>query len=443
MKMLHRIACLAVVLALPSATPADTATITPNRDTTIYQAHPSNSNGAGASMFVGTNSDSTADRALVRFDIAGKIPAGSTITGVQLSVLLDFEVPTSGNLTTQIQLRRLLADWGEGTTGQGKVGAESSHGYPTTADGTTATWTHSFFDTVPWNNPGGDFADTASATTTIGIVPMPFFWSSTPAMVSDAQSWLDNPSTNFGWLLLGDESQAGTLRRFFTREGQRINPASAPTLTVSYAPPGGAGSHLAISTVPSVTAGSAFDVVVTAIDNNGSVATSYTGTVTFSSTDPYPGLVPGTYTFISDDKGTHTFPGGATFFTAGAQTLKVQDTGNSAIMGAAVVQVAPAPANQLQITVPQTVASGTPFDVTLKALDPYLNVDTNYGGTVTWTSFDSSQGVVIPGPFTFQASDKGKHTFSGGFTLVASGYQILLVSDNTGLSAFAFVLVGF
>jgi hypothetical protein len=442
MKMLQTFVCLAILLTLPSATPADTGTLIPNRDTTIYEAHPGNSNGGGASMFVGTNADSSVTRALIRFDVAGKIPAGATITGVQLSLLLDFEVPTAGNLMTPIQLRRLLSDWGEGTTGTGKVGAASNQGYPTPADGTTATFTHSFFDTTPWNNPGGDFADTASATTMVGIVPMPYSWSS-PTMVSDVQSWLDNPSGNFGWILLGDESQAGTVRRFFTREGQSINPASAPALSVSYTAPGGTGGHLTISAVESVMAGSAFDVSIAAVDSNGLIATGYTGTISFSSTDPFPGLVPFTYMFTSADKGQHTFPGGATFFTAGSQALMAEDTSNSAIRGGTLVQVSPAPAVQLQFAAPQNATSAVPFDVTLTALDPYSNVDTNYAATVTFSTTDSSQGVVVPGPYTFQASDMGTHTFASGFTLVGFGGQLLFVSDNNGLANFAFVLVGF
>ena len=36
-------------------------------------------------------------------------------------------------------------------------------------------------------------------------------------MVADVQSWLDNPATNFGWLVLGDESDILTAKRFDTQ----------------------------------------------------------------------------------------------------------------------------------------------------------------------------------------------------------------------------------
>ena len=37
-------------------------------------------------------------------------------------------------------------------------------------------------------------------------------------MVADVQGWLDNPTTNYGWILAGDESGATSAKRFATRE---------------------------------------------------------------------------------------------------------------------------------------------------------------------------------------------------------------------------------
>ena len=50
-------------------------------------------------------------------------------------------------------------------------------------------------------------------------------------MVADVQSWLDNPASNFGWLVLGDETAIATAKRFDTRES-----ASPPVLTIEYTP---------------------------------------------------------------------------------------------------------------------------------------------------------------------------------------------------------------
>ena len=49
----------------------------------------------------------------------------------------------------------------------------------------------------------------------------------------DVQSWLDDPASNFGWLVLGDESEISTAKRFDTRES-----ASPPVLTIIYRPAG-------------------------------------------------------------------------------------------------------------------------------------------------------------------------------------------------------------
>jgi len=59
-----------------------------------------------------------------------------------------------------------------------------------------------------------------------------YTWSSAQ-MVADVQGWLDNPATNFGWLMLGDESVFLTAKRFDTRES-----ASPPVLAITYIPSG-------------------------------------------------------------------------------------------------------------------------------------------------------------------------------------------------------------
>ncbi len=52
------------------------------------------------------------------------------------------------------------------------------------------------------------------------------------ALTADAQSWVNNPSSNFGWCVLGNESAPGTAKRFDTRENS--NPNHVPTLQVNY-----------------------------------------------------------------------------------------------------------------------------------------------------------------------------------------------------------------
>jgi sugar lactone lactonase YvrE len=202
-------------------------------------------------------------------------------------------------------------------------------------------------------------------------------------------------------------------------------------------------SRLHITAASSAVSGTAFDITVTALDPFGNIDTTYQGTVTFTSSDTYPGLLPADYTFTSGDQGMHTFSGGVTFFTAGAQTLTAQDTTDSTLTGSATVSVVAAPASQLLIAAPANAVSGAPFDVTLAALDPYGNVDTNYGGTVTWTSSDPDSGVLLPADYTFQSTDNGMVTFPGGVTLITLGNQTLTAADTlSGISGNASVTVG-
>jgi hypothetical protein len=154
-------------------------------------------------------------------------------------------------------------------------------------------------------------------------------------------------------------------------------------------------------------------------------------------------VLPVDYTFTASDQGTHTFSGGGTFFSAGAQTVMVQDTSPNAITGSTTVGVVPAPASHFLILASPTAVSGTPFDVVLAALDPYLNVDGNYTGTVTWTSSDPDSGTLLPADYTFQASDHGAVTFPAGVTLVTLGDQTLTVTDTvSGMTGSATVTVG-
>jgi WD40 repeat protein len=95
-----------------------------------------------------------------------------------------------------------------------------------------------------------------------------------------------------------------------------------------------------------VTAGVPFDVTVTAVDPFGQVAVGYTGTVTFSTTDPDPGVVlPADYNFTADNGGVHTFTdtghGETTLITPGDQVLTVTDMADPTITGSATVTVLP------------------------------------------------------------------------------------------------------
>src|SRR5262249_55439926 len=134
---------------------------------------------------------------------------------------------------------------------------------------------------------------------------------------------------------------------------------------------------------------------------------TYTGTITFSSSDPLA-VLPTNYTFTSADQGVHTFT--VTLKRTGPQTIAAIDTVTGAMNGLVNVTVTPAAASLLVITGPWSVSSGTAFSLTVTAQDAYGNVATGYTGTVHFSSTDST--AVLPANYTFTASDSGTHTFS-------------------------------
>src|SRR5207248_5564420 len=83
-------------------------------------------------------------------------------------------------------------------------------------------------------------------------------------------------------------------------------------------------------------------------DPYSNVATGYTGTVHFTSSDSQAGL-PSDYTFTSTDGGQHTFS--ATLKTAGSQSLTATDTVTNTITGSQTgITVSPAAASSLVVS---------------------------------------------------------------------------------------------
>jgi hypothetical protein len=216
----------ALVSIGPSLAIAQLANINPIKDNTLYQYDPTEgdvSNALGQHFFAGETGMGDFRRGVLAFDIAGNVPAGSTILAVTLSLNMS---RTGLNTAQTVELHKVLADWGEGTS---VAPGEEGIGAPATPN--DATWRHRFFDTIFWTTEGGDFSATVSATQSVGGVGV-YTWTSSQ-MRADVQSWLDNPANNFGWLVLGDESEIASAKRFDTRES-----ASPPVLTIIYRPAG-------------------------------------------------------------------------------------------------------------------------------------------------------------------------------------------------------------
>ncbi len=216
---------LMCMIALSAAAQSEVM-LEPSKDNTLYQdVEGAFSNGAGNHMFAGRTNESTnfLRRALVHFDVS-QIPAGSTANTVELTMRMSRAISGAHS----IALHRVSVDWGESTSdAPGQEGGNPR----AAAEPGDATWIHTFSPSSNWQTAGGDFEPSASATASVAGVGN-YTWTSTAALVSDVQQWVDNASSNFGWIVIGAEDIATSAKRFDTRES-----TSPPQLRIQYQPP--------------------------------------------------------------------------------------------------------------------------------------------------------------------------------------------------------------
>jgi hypothetical protein len=198
----------------------------PSQDNTLFQ-HPDGtlSSGAGSFLYIGKTNQSddalSLRRALLQFDISS-LPEDAIVNDVSLTV----HVSKIASAETQpAALHRVLSSWGEGSSNAGNPG-----GSGTSAATGDATWLYREFPTSVWDSAGGDFRPSASGSTDITGLGT-FTWS-TSGMVSDVNFWRNNPSSNFGWIILGNESDQPTGKRLDSRENSTAS--NRPVLTIEY-----------------------------------------------------------------------------------------------------------------------------------------------------------------------------------------------------------------
>jgi hypothetical protein len=194
--------------------------------------------------------------------------------------------------------------------------------------------------------------------------------------------------------------------------GITVTPAAASTLSISGFP-------------TSTTAGVAHTFTITLKDAFDNIATGYTGTVHFTSSDAQA-VLPANYTFTAADAGVHTFT--ATLKKAGTQSLTVTDTATASLTGTqSGITVNAAAASKFILTAPASVNPGVPFSLTVTVEDAYGNVVVGYTGTIRFSSKDTT--ATLPANYTFTATDKGVHTFTG-LVLRKKGNQKISVTDT-------------
>ena len=167
----------------------------------------------------------------------------------------------------------------------------------------------------------------------------------------------------------------------------------------------GANHQIAASAASPQTAGTAFNVTLTAQDTWGNPTGNLTGTknMTFSGPSKSPNNTAPTY------PATATFSAGVatasvTLVDVQTTTITANDT-TDAYNGTASnnITVNAGGASSFTVSAPTTATAGTPFTETLTALDAYGNTATSYTGsqTITFTGPATSPGGTAP---TYPAS---------------------------------------
>ncbi len=222
-----------IVAAEATLEPATTSAVVPLgsiSDTTLYEENVLRSNGQGQYLFAGATQLVGLRRGLVKFDIAANVPPNALIVSATLKMFVSRHPdPHKPELFT---IHRITTQWGEGASDP--IDPEGSGA---TAEEGDATWSLSYFSPTPterinWHSLGGDFLPTVSAGTTVDEQNNYVTWGPSPGMLADLTHWLRFPENNHGWMLLGNESEKKTARRFNSR--QNGDPSTRPTLYVEY-----------------------------------------------------------------------------------------------------------------------------------------------------------------------------------------------------------------
>jgi hypothetical protein len=243
-------------------------------------------------------------------------------------------------------------------------------------------------------------------------------FSSSDTQAGLPSSWFFTPSDAGTHVFTATLKTTGT-QTITAADSNFFGPTSTATVGVTAA----AASTFQVAGFPATTAGVAHSFTVTALDAFGNIATGYTGTVAFSSSDPIASL-PTNYTFTAADAGVHTFTG--TLKRAGTQFIQAIDTVNGSIIGAENgIAVTAAAVTHFDISGPTSVTQGVGFKITVSAVDAFGNVNAGYRGSVHLSSTDSTGGTQN---FTFSNNDNGVHIFS--YTFNALGLQTITIVDT-------------
>lgn len=190
-------------------------------------------------------------------------------------------------------------------------------------------------------------------------------------------------------------------------------------------------TSLEFSGVPATaTAGQPFSFTVNAKDGSGNLASSYSGTLTFTTGDTIAVRPPDAP--LTNGTGTFT----ATLRTAGSWTFTATDAAASAISGtSSAIAVQHGAFHHFLIEpVPTVVVAGEEFNFTVTAKDEFNNTVSNYAGSVSVTSTDVA--ATVPPAMTFAggvSTAQASLKTAGDWTLTVAD-SAASVSQSTSIS---------
>jgi FG-GAP-like repeat/FG-GAP repeat len=212
------------------------------------------------------------------------------------------------------------------------------------------------------------------------------FTSSDGQAVLPANSTLTNGVGNFSATLKTDGAQ--TITATDTITGSITSTSNS--ITVS-----GSATHFSVNAPGNAAAGTAFNFMVTALDASNNAATSYSGTVRFSSTDPGADL-PANSTLTN---GTADFP--AALKAIGAQTISATDTVTASITGIsnsidvrAATAANPVPLINQPLVPDAEAPGGAAFSLTVNGTGFVPGSVVNWNGSARATNFISESTLM-------------------------------------------------
>jgi hypothetical protein len=200
------------LFAISNLAVAEVVTLTPSKDRTLYEnPAEARSDVVELPLHVGLSEAGFARRSVLAFDLVGQVPPGSQIQ----SAALTLHASRTRRGVQAVYLSTLRSSWAEGPA-------------PGENDD---SWTNRSPSGPAWVHPGGDYESpivTACEITDVGC----YTWGPTARMTQTVQQWVNNPASNFGWILIGVDSLGAVAKQFDSRENP--DPQTWPTLTIHF-----------------------------------------------------------------------------------------------------------------------------------------------------------------------------------------------------------------